>query len=382
MSKKIDHTLRIKVFDPYSPAGGGGQGQAGINNILKRCFPEGDVQAIPMGNPEASRKSYIHQTLWSLRYCCRGFDADLIILQSYLTLGTIVLGHYARKHNIPYILIPHGDLVPSVDLWHITKRPVAKWLMWLIFARQFLNHAAVVITTSEMEKQRLQSVGASNRRFHVIPNMLSFPTPEYIENDKDLDCEKDGKQPLALWLGRVASEKGLELLLECWPEVLSICPAAKLILAGPVSHPRTFRRLQGLQRSLHLEGAVEFIGWVGGEEKHRLLAQARCLVLPSHFESFGNVVVEALSMQTPVVASNETPWPQIDGVAGRWLPRDPHIWARAISCYLLPTRKLKVPPKDVARLLAPYSESNLIERWDEVFRTILNNRRNMMHTGS
>lgn len=59
---------------------------------------------------------------------------------------------------------------------------------------------------------------------------------------------------------------------------------------------------------LGLSDKVEFLGLVTGDEKNRLYAGAKCLLLMSKSENFGNVIVESLAQGTPVIASWGTPW--------------------------------------------------------------------------
>ena len=69
-----------------------------------------------------------------------------------------------------------------------------------------------------------------------------------------------------------------------------------------------------------LNGKVHFIGNVFGKEKMQLYANARFSCLLSHSENFGNVVVEALSQGTPVIASRGTPWQVLNEQnAGFWI---------------------------------------------------------------
>ena len=61
-------------------------------------------------------------------------------------------------------------------------------------------------------------------------------------------------------------------------------------------------------RSLNLERCVEFLGFVRGKEKYRLLQELWALMVPSVQENFGMIVPEALICGTPVYASLGTPW--------------------------------------------------------------------------
>ena len=79
-----------------------------------------------------------------------------------------------------------------------------------------------------------------------------------------------------------------------------------------------------------------FIGPVQGEQKEALYANAYLTVLPSHAESFGNVVMESLAQGTPVVASTNAPWQVLETErAGSWVSNAPKPLREAIEKYLL-----------------------------------------------
>jgi len=103
-----------------------------------------------------------------------------------------------------------------------------------------------------------------------------------------------------LCLGRVSWKKGLEVVIE----VMTRLVHARLVVAGNDDEGLT-PRLRALAERLGVAGQVEFRGPAYGAAKNELLARATLLVLMSQSENFGNVVLEALAMATPVVLSPE-----------------------------------------------------------------------------
>ena len=102
--------------------------------------------------------------------------------------------------------------------------------------------------------------------------------------------------------------KGLPLLIEAWnlvrPEGWS------LVIAGPdeAGHKA------GLVRAVAaagLERTISFAGQVEGERKDELFRSASLFVLPTHSESFGMAIGEALSYGLPVLTTLAAPWPEL-----------------------------------------------------------------------
>ena len=356
------------MFNPYTAAGGGGQSQMAFHRILRGYRGAAEVQELstPM---QAGLPLYRY---WNHLKRVRRFreqvaGGDLLILQGYFDPGGVMLARYATKARVPYVVIPRGDLIPTRDLLRVTRNAGRKWLMWLLYGRWLFRNAAAVVVTSELEKRRLQRVGARTDHVRVIPNPVRSPSAEPPSSSQDGPADR----PFAIALGRISREKGLDLLLESWPAVQRRCPDALLVIAGPVDHPDVYRQLIDIRGSLKLHDAVLFKEWIGGSQKTRWLSQARCLVLPSHCESFGNGVLEALSVRTPVIASTGTPWSHLEGACGRWLARDPRLWADAIADYLSAPVNQRVPSEDVRRVLALYREEIIAARWSGVLDAAL-----------
>src|SRR5213078_2831497 len=87
--------------------------------------------------------------------------------------------------------------------------------------------------------------------------------------------------------------KGLDRLIEA----MRLLPEARLIIAGNDE--------ENYRATLPSAENVRFVGAVGGEAKDELLRRAAALVLPSYSENFGNVVLEAMAVGTPVVVTPE-----------------------------------------------------------------------------
>jgi glycosyltransferase involved in cell wall biosynthesis len=137
-----------------------------------------------------------------------------------------------------------------------------------------------------------------------------------------------------LYLGRVHPKKNVIPLVRAWALVTRRHPNARLVIAGPDDHGHRAEVERAIADDT-LEASVSLPGRVVGEDKHRLIARAACLVLPSVTENFGNVVAEALAHRVPAIASTGTPWSGLrDHACGWWLPPTIDELAGAIDCAL------------------------------------------------
>lgn len=115
------------------------------------------------------------------------------------------------------------------------------------------------------------------------------------------------KQDFLLWMGRVCPEKGVHIALEVARSL-----DLPLVIAGPVhafeAHQNYFRE----QIEPLLDARRQYVGPVGGPEKNRLLAEARCLLIPSLVaETSSLVAMEAISSGTPVIAYRSGALPEV-----------------------------------------------------------------------
>lgn len=135
-------------------------------------------------------------------------------------------------------------------------------------------------------------------------------------------------RPLLVYLGRLKRYKGIDTVIQAFTEVRRTLPDAQLALIGKGDDQA---RLEGLVKSLRLEEAVSFEGYVSEGEKVRWLHRAHGLVYPSPREGWGISATEAAACGTPVLASDSDGLREAvrDGTTGFLIPhRDAAAWAK------------------------------------------------------
>ncbi len=119
---------------------------------------------------------------------------------------------------------------------------------------------------------------------------------------RQFDVDKFSNLPFnLLYLGRLSREKNIELLIKALGLLLKETENVRLRIAGT---GREHEYLKSFAKSSGLDDYIEFVGFVTREEICELLSSSDILILPSRTEIFPNVLLEAMAVGVPVIASN------------------------------------------------------------------------------
>lgn len=145
------------------------------------------------------------------------------------------------------------------------------------------------------------------------------------------DADDTGRAGL-LFVGRLVSTKGGEVAVEALRSVRDRGIDTTLTICGEGPEEKALR---DRARRLGIEGAVTFEGWATPEELAEYYRNAALLIVPSHYESFGVVALEAIASGCPVVASDMGGLPEAVGDCGVLVePGDPTALADGIETAL------------------------------------------------
>lgn len=237
---------------------------------------------------------------------------------------TAAIGTLGRR--LPCVVSPRGTLLP----WALKRGSSHKQLALRLLA-PLLRRVAGWHATSEEEAMAIKSLDAprivgDKSTVAVVPNGVDVPV---------LSAPLVG-DPVIVALGRVHPVKNLELALETLALLRRNETRATLrIIGSSDEQPQYGQLLRDKAATLGLTDCVQFTGELVGEAKQVALREASVLWLCSHMESFGNVVLEALAVGTPVVAAQTTPWHSLDKLGGgRCVPATPEDFVNATRALL------------------------------------------------
>ncbi|WP_438317029.1 glycosyltransferase [Candidatus Caldatribacterium sp. SIUC1] len=197
----------------------------------------------------------------------------------------------------------------------------AKFMPFLI--RVFYPYADAVVAVSRgVAEDLIARTGLPAEKIKVIYNPVV--TPElFTKAEEPLDHPwfRQGEPPVVLGVGRLTKPKDFPTLIRAFALVRKERPARLMILGEGEERPN----LEILVRKLGLEGEVALPGFV--ENPYKYMKRAAVFVLSSRWEGFGNVLVEAMALGTPVVATDCPSGPAEileDGKWGRLVPMGNH----------------------------------------------------------
>jgi len=212
---------------------------------------------------------------------------DVVHIHAVFLWPGIAAARAARREGVPYVISPRGMLVPELIR---QKSRMVKTLWLQLFERRGFAHAAAMHFTSALESEEAARIGLPLPPPIVIPNGIDLETRPAIARDDDT----------LLFLGRISWKKGLDRVIAALPSL----PHARLQIAGN-DEEALIPRLRALAEQHGVADRIEFLGPIYGDAKNELLARATLFVLMSTSENFGNAVLEALAMETPVVLSRD-----------------------------------------------------------------------------
>ena len=252
----------------------------------------------------------------------RGVDYDLVHAHYWLS-GVVGLA-LRDRWDVPLVQMFHtlGRLKNDVARAPHEREPALR----IAEETRIVADADLVVAATGIERARLiEDYAASPARVTVVP--CGVDTELFTPGARHEARAQLGiaGEPLLLYVGRIAPIKGLETLLDAVARLRAAGQAARLLVVGGDTDEALDGHEAALRRqaaALGLDGAVSFVGAQPQERLRAYYVAADVTVLPSYYESFGMVALEAMACASPVIASRVGGLPVTvrDGVTGFLVP--------------------------------------------------------------
>lgn len=318
----------LHIIHSVDPASGGP-----VEGLIRQCqaLPDCVCEVVTLDTPDAAFLKNFPLTIHALgvrahtsRLSRFGYtprlvpwlkahagDYDMIVVNGLWNYASAGASRVLPRLGLPYVVYPHG----MMDPWFRKTYPAKHWLkqiFWTLFDGRLMRHARAALFTceEEMELARGQFLGHPYRERVARYGAGAAP---------DEAAPPPIDRPYLLFLARIHPKKGCDLLIRAFA---AVAPDLDLVMAGP-DQVGWMRELQSLAHRLGVGDRIRWPGMLSGPAKWGALRGAEAFILPSHQESFGVAVGEALGCSTPVLITDKVNvWREIAATGAGFVETD------------------------------------------------------------
>ncbi len=263
---------------------------------------------------------------------CERFEFDLVHSHDWLVASAAE--RVARRQGLPWLVTVHATEHGRHQGW-VQKHPQSH-----IHAveRSMVRRAERVVTCSDYMRDHVREVfGLSTRRITVIHNGIDPADLEPIETDLGYLRARFAapEERLVLMVGRLVYEKGFHLALDALAPIVRRLGNVRFVIAGTGTAEAELKRQA---RRLGLMRHGSFLGWIGDDMLHSLYRVSELCIVPSIYEPFGLVALEAMASGCPCVVADTGGLREVvppDGTVGLRFPsRDAEALEKVVESLL------------------------------------------------
>jgi glycosyltransferase involved in cell wall biosynthesis len=311
-----------------------------------------DVSVIDLG--KRSKWDFL-RLIWNLAYTIRATRPDVVLAKlQYANIITAAARKVSRP-RIPLVLCEEINLREALP--HATYPKLrARLLRWT-----YREADAVVTPSSGVASVLRSDFAVENRKLNVIPNAIELEHIRELAGETVTHPFLESPEPVVVSVGRLTVQKGYTHLLRAIALVNAKVPCRLLILGDGEKR----KELEELVTELGISDKVCFCGFQ--KNPFKFMSRTRAFVLSSLWESFGNVLIEAMALGLPVISTRAPYGPEDiiqDGETGILVPPgDPKALGEAIL-RVLTNSDIKRMAEAGFRVAAKYDASTTVKRYE------------------
>lgn len=272
-----------------------------------------DIQA-QVGKATVTYLSPREQGVRGISRFLRTTPHDVVYLNSFFdpvfSLVPLLLRRMGLVPRKPYLVAPRGEL----------SRGALGLKAW---KKQLYLHAVRVggvvldvgwqASSAYEASEIVRTLGVNPARVHIAPNLSPSESDQF---NTVASSHRDQAMPLrVLFLSRITLKKNLHFAVQT---IARIQEPIQFDIYGPVSDDTYWRQCQAEIALLPSHVKVAYCDAVQPEQVQEVMASHDLFFLPTLGENFGHVIAEALSMGTPVLISDTTPWRNLEASGVGW----------------------------------------------------------------
>lgn len=282
----------------------------------------GSSPAVHALGPGVGKYGYTRKLIPWIASNAKKFDCVIVHgLWQYISQAT---WRALRRRRTPYFIYPHGGL----GLWFRRAYPVKhlkKAVYWRMLEHRVMRDARAVLYACDEERRQ---AGISFRPYRCTEAIINFgitaPAGDPSEQRRAFLAKFPGlaDKRLLVHVSRLHPQKACDTLIDAFARVAREDPCLQLVMVGP-DGGATKAELQRRGDALGLGPRITWTGLLVGDLKWGALQAADAFAFPSHYESFGVAVVEALACHLPALISDQVPiWREIEADHAGFVARD------------------------------------------------------------
>lgn len=263
-------------------------GEAGfeVERVYRKVFDP--------GNPVVRGFRYLRGTLTAIRRA-RRYGSNIVHFHLFNTGPFEYFNIFVAKFaGLPIAITAH-DVESFLNSGNRRKR-----------ARFLYRRADIVIVHNDVSRRELVELLGRGDKIAVIPhgNYLSDYDPSQTMAMSRIRLGLPADDPLVLFFGQIKQVKGLDILLDAWPQVVAVVPSAHLVIAGRPWKMDADEILERIAETGVVKNIVARLEFIPAEYASDYFSAADAIVLPYRKIYQSGVLLMAMSLKTPVVASD------------------------------------------------------------------------------
>ena len=223
-------------------------------------------------------------------------SADIVHLMNHWTFINSIIYMLVRMKRKPYVVCAAGAL-PVFG-----RSKILKFIYNFVVGKKIITNANACIAITNEEYADYRRYGVGDSRIVCIPNGIDTDVVNVGDSKKFREKYNLGDVKFILFLGRLNTIKGPDMLLRAYLEIAKEFTDYNLVVAGP--DEGMLRDLQRVTIEAQLEDKVHLIGSLEKYDKYGAYKAASIVVIPSRQEAMSIVVLEAGILGKPVVVTD------------------------------------------------------------------------------